>query len=133
MTQTYFRVQSGDRDPADLLDPGYQFSHTPTRDPHYTREGVSVMTNMDDLYEYFACPDSAGIQIREGAWVVVELEGDEVEDSSPVDAHFGEVLVRPTRIVSVQPLGDEFLAQVDAAELRIFGPDDPLFDDAMEA
>lgn len=128
MTQTYFRVQIAERDVNDLLDEGYQFSHAPSRAPHLTRTGVSVMTSMDDLAEYFACRDSDGLQIRNGAWVIVEVEGTETGDS-PVDAHFGEVLVRPTRIVAVTPLGDDFLAMVDAAELRIFGAQAPDFDD----
>ncbi|WP_341719915.1 hypothetical protein QQG74_09515 [Micromonospora sp. FIMYZ51] len=109
---TYFRVQTADRNPADLLDPGYQFSHAYNGNTTLTREGVSVCTTLEELAEYLESGLAGALTVRDGGWVIVELEADEIPDAHPVDAEY-EQLVRPTAIVSVTPVGDDFLALLD--------------------
>lgn len=128
MTKTYFRVQSGDRQASDLLDPGYQFSHAWNGVAAHSREGVSVCDSVEELALYLASHLGNGIPVDE-TWNIVELEGDRIEGAAVVDPEF-ESLVRPTRIVSVQPCGAEFMALIaeQDAFLASFtsGPD---FDD----
>ncbi|UWZ37469.1 hypothetical protein Drose_04090 [Dactylosporangium roseum] len=115
MAQTYFRVQSGDRDVNDLLDPGCQFSH-PWSGGGRSQVGVSVCDSIDDLALYLASHLGCGIPVREG-WVIVEVEADLIPGARPVDPEF-ETLVRPTAIVSVRPVDAEFLALI--AEMDAF-------------
>lgn len=110
---TYYRVQSADRDPADLLDPNNHISyHWNNLDiPQYTRRGVSVCETREDLASYLA---GSGIPIGDGDWVVVGVDGDESDDT-PYDAEYGEVLIHPTEIVSVEPLDDDWYEMIGAA------------------
>ena len=117
---TYFRVQSAGRDASDLLDEGYQFSHAYNGNTTLTREGVSVCASLEDLAEYLVSGLAGALDVRSGQWVIVEVEADEIADARPVDAEY-ELLVRPTRIVSVAPVGDDFLAKMDAAEAFLAG------------
>lgn len=115
MSETYYRVQTADRAPADLLDPGYQYSHA--WNGSHTREGVSVCDSVDDLALYLASAqgDAIGRAVRDGNWVIVELRADRIPGAAPVDPEL-ESLVRPTAILSVRPVDDGFLAMVDAAD-----------------
>lgn len=112
MTQTYYRVQTANRDVTELLDPDYQFSHTYNRNAALTQEGVSVCASLDDLAEYLESGLAGALDVRSGGWVIVELAADEIGDARPVDAEY-ELLVRPTAIVAVTPVGDDFLALLD--------------------
>jgi hypothetical protein len=115
---TYFRVQSADRNVADLLDPGYQFSHAWSGDSAHDRVGVSVCDDVEDLAMYLASHLGEGIEVHEGSWVLVELEADVIQGSRPIDPEF-EILVRPTEIVAITPVGDDFLAMVDEANTEL--------------
>lgn len=110
---TYFRVQTADRDPADLIDPDHgQVSFSWYGPESYDRPGVSVCESLDALAYYLA---NSGIPIGAGEWVVVELDGDKIEGAKPMDAEYGEILVYPTGIVSVRPLDDEIFDMIGAA------------------
>jgi len=113
-TQTWFRVQHADRDVCELLDSGYCFSHAWSGDPGDTREGVSVCATLAELAEYLASPISAAITVGEGNWMIVELAGDPIPGARPIDPEY-EHLVRPSAIVAVRPVDDEFLAMIAAA------------------
>lgn len=112
MTQTYFRVQSAERDVNELLDPGYQFSHAWSGGQ--SREGVSVCGDLEELALYLASAQGCGIPVTADGWVIVELEADPIPGARPIDPEF-ETLVRPTRIVGVTPVGDEFIAAIASA------------------
>lgn len=109
MTTTYYRVQSADRDVAALLDPTEQVSRAWHRDD-IDQVGVSVCESPEDLARYLVGAGE-GIPFGAGKWVVVELVGDLILGRSH-DEDFGERLVRPTAIVSVQPLAvlDDLIA-----------------------
>ncbi len=125
---TFFRIQTADRDVNELLDPGYQFSHAYNGAQRNTRPGVSVCASLEDLAEYLVSGLAGALQVRNGDWVIVEVEGSE-SGASPVDPEY-ELLVRPTRIVSVTPAGDDFYALMDAAEEMLAGyVDEPAFDE----
>jgi hypothetical protein len=117
MTATYFRVQSADRDPADLLDPEHQVSRAWHRDD-IDQDGVSVCESPEDLARYLVTAGE-GIPFGAGRWVVVELRGDLVLGRSHDEDH-GERLIRPTEIVSVQPL-DTLDDLISAAYDEIYG------------
>lgn len=117
MTQTYFRVQSGDRLATDLLDPAAQISlawgHDHLEDRRTDRVGVSVCASREELAQYLAT-FGAGIPYGMPGWVLVEVRGD-VSDDQPLDAEGGEFLVHPTEIVSVAAIDDEFFDLIGAA------------------
>jgi hypothetical protein len=73
-----------------------------------TRYGISVMANEDALIEYLATvgPDMDNC-------VLVEVEGD-YSDEDGHDAHLGELLILPTKVVSIRPVDDDFVARVFA-------------------
>ena len=128
MTTTYFRVQTDDRDVTDLLDPGYQFSHAYNGNTALTREGVSACDSLENLAEYLVSGLAGALQVRNGGWVIVEVEADEIPDANPVDPY--ELLVTPTRIVSSTPVDDDFFQMMDAAEEFLAGFDTtPEWDD----
>lgn len=104
MTQTWYRIQLAERNPDDLLDPGYHFSHPVNGTA--TRHGVSVCASLEDLALYLASAHGEGVLARTGDRVIIELEG-EPSDDTPLDPEF-EHLIIPTRIVSVAPAGAEF-------------------------
>lgn len=110
---TYYRIQTADRDPADLLAPENQVSYhwNEIDSPEYTRQGVSVCATLEDLARYLA---GSGIPYGAGEWVIVELAG-EVSDDTPYDAEYGEILIHPTEIVSVRPMDDEFFELIGKA------------------
>lgn len=105
---SWYRVQSADRDVLELLDPEYQWSHT----WGYGRSarGVSVCESVEDLLLYLATPYAAAIPVREG-WVLVELEGERVPNSRPVDPEF-ETLIFPTKVIGVTEVDDHFMATI---------------------
>lgn len=109
---SYFRVQSADRNPLDLLDTAEQISRAWHRDD-LDRVGVSVCDSRETLAAYLAGPGS-GIPYGAGEWVIVELLGDLAQDDG-LDAEYGELLVHPTRIVSVAPIDDGFFEMIAAA------------------
>lgn len=117
MTQTYFRVQSGDRDVSDLLDAEQQTSSAwgkwHLEDRSTDREGVSVCDSRESLATYLATY-GAGIPFGLPGWVLVELRG-EISDDQPLDAEGGEFLVHPTEIVSCAPIDDDFFAMISNA------------------
>lgn len=113
MTPTYFRIQTADRNPADLLDPANQISYhwNNIDSEEYTRNGVSVCDSRETLAAYLA---KSGIPYGDGDWVIVELDG-YYSDDEPYDAADGELLIHPTRIVSVNPMDDDFFELIAAA------------------
>lgn len=110
---TYYRIQTADRDTADLLDPANQVSYhwNNIESEDYTRVGVSVCESREALAAYLA---QSGIPYGDGEWVIVELDG-EVSDDDPYDAEYGEILVHPIEIVSVTEMDDEFFELIGAA------------------
>ena len=80
-----------------------------------TRYGISVMADEDDLIEYLAT-----VVPQMHNCVLVELEGD-YSDEDGHDAHLGEKLILPTKIVAVRPVTDEFVAAVFAKHDEIHG------------
>lgn len=113
ITQTYFRVQPGDRDARQLLDVEEQVSRAWGRaedDPRTTRTGVSVCDSRETLAQYLATVGQ-GIPYGLPGWVLVELCGDHSTDQ-PLDAEFGEYLIHPTEIVSVALIDDEFFDMI---------------------
>lgn len=117
MSETYFRVQSGDRDLADLLDPAEQISrawgHEHLEDCRTDRIGISVCASRDELARYLATY-GGGIPYGLPGWVLVELRG-EISDDQPLDAEGGELLIHPTEIVSAVPIDDELFELIGAA------------------
>jgi hypothetical protein len=111
---TWFRVQTADRDPDDLIDPrhgqvSYHWSNSDSEE--CDRPGVSVCPSVNDLAAYLA---QCGIPYGSGDWVIIELDGDLVEEVTPYDAEYGECLVWPTEIVEVWAMDDEFLDLIGA-------------------
>lgn len=106
---TYFRVQDGTADLAELLDPERVSGYWGRSD--LDRPGVSVCESIEDLAAYLAGPGQ-GIPFGLPGWVLVELEGDEIADADAVDAEHGEVLIRPTRVVSAQLIPDELYEEI---------------------
>lgn len=131
MSETYFRIQSADRDVTDLLDPGYQFSRTWNAGGR-TVEGISTCASLDDLAMYLAQGESgairAALDARPDQWVIVEVEADPIDGAAPVDPVF-EILVRPTRIVAVTPCGDDFMAAIAEADALMDSYDTHDWDD----
>ncbi|MFI2667565.1 hypothetical protein [Micromonospora carbonacea] len=111
MTATYFRIQTADRNPSELLNPEHQTSGNWHDIESLARIGVSVCDSRESLAAYLA---QSGIPYGSGEWVIVELRGD-LSDDDPCDAEYGELLIHPTEIVSVSPMGDEFLDLIGAA------------------
>jgi hypothetical protein len=66
-----------------------------------SQAGVSVCRSIESLVQYFRY---RAAYLGDDS-VLVELEGEPVEDDQDVDADEGALLVRPTRIVRVIPLG----------------------------
>lgn len=108
---TYFRIQTADRDVAELLNPELQVSGNWNNLESYTRTGVSVCESREDLATYLA---QSGIPFGSGEWVIVEVGG-HLSDDDPCDAEYGEILIHPTEIVSVSPMDDEFFELIGAA------------------
>lgn len=108
MTTSYYRVQTADRDVAGLLDPEQQTSESWHSDA--IADGVSVCESRATLAAYLA-GDGSGIPIGDGQWVIVELTGDLLGHG----ADDGELLVRPTGILSAAPLDDDFYDLIGAA------------------
>lgn len=107
-SQTYFRVQSGDRPAADLLTAGQvsmAWGRDHLEDRATDRSGVSVCRTREELAAYLATY-GAGIPYGQPGWVLVELCG-EISDDQPLDAEGGEVLVHPTEVVAVAEIDDE--------------------------
>jgi hypothetical protein len=102
--RTYYRVQPGNRPVETLLDSEAQISSAWHRDD-LNRSGISVCESREVLAGYLATVGE-GIPYGSGGWVLVGLEGAESDDT-PLDAEYGEILLRPTRIVSVTSLDDD--------------------------
>lgn len=101
---SYYRIQTADRDPQDLITTPVTCSWDNT---HTAQDGVSACGSVEELAEYLA---TTGIPFGEGEWVLVELDGDRNGQG-----HDGEDLIIPTEILSVQPLTDDFYDMVGAA------------------
>jgi hypothetical protein len=110
---TFFRVQTADRDVQDLIDPARgQMSYSWFGPESYDQPGVSVCASLRGLAEYLA---HSGVPYGVGDWVIVELEGEEIYGSTPMDAEYGEILVYPTEIISVRPMDEAFFAMIGEA------------------
>ena len=122
---TFFRVQTADRDTAELLDPTGQYSHTWSYGR--TNVGISVCDSIEDLALYLASAIGNGIPVQADTWALVELAGDVIPGSKPVDPEF-ESLIIPTAIISVRPVDSAFMAMIaESAEfLASFDPDPAL-------
>lgn len=104
-SQSYFRVQAGERDVLDLLDPEMQVSNAWHRTDR-ERPGISVCESRETLAQYLATVGS-GIPYGLPGWVLVELIGEPTYGDA-LDGEYGEVLVRPTEIVSAEPIPADF-------------------------
>jgi len=114
MTTSYYRIQSAGREVGDLLDASEQVSRTwsnSTNEGVYD-EGVSVVDSVESLATYLATAGQ-GIPIGDGQWVIVELAGEYLGWGRDKDA--GEMLIRPTAILSVTFADDGFYEMVGAA------------------
>jgi len=109
---SFYRIQTADRDVTALLETDQQFS-TKWGNMHESLPGVSVCESLEELAGYLAGAGS-GIPFGTGDWVIVELEGTRTRIQAH-DAEAGEVLIVPTRIVSVAPMGEEFFDMIGAA------------------
>lgn len=78
-----------------------------------TQDGVSVCRSLRGLIGYLS---QRSFYVAPSV-LLVALEGEEVDDDQDVDADAGAVLVRPTRIVRVEPLPQEILELADDGEL----------------
>jgi hypothetical protein len=112
MTQTYSRIQTAGRDANELLDPANWISRHWSEQDDMARPGVSVCASIEDLAHYLAV---CGIPYGIGEWSIVELRGDRRYDATPCDLHAGELLVNPTKIVAVTPMGDDMYELIGAA------------------
>ena len=115
MSTRYYRIQTADRDVADLLDPEQQWSYSWCDEEREPRHGVSVCDSIEALATYLA---QCGIPYGDGEWVVVEVEGTFSRDEDE-DAHLGALLVHPTAIVSVSPMGEGMFDLIGAAYDRL--------------
>lgn len=105
---TYFRIQSADRDVAELLDPehvSYSWDDEAVSDL-----GVSTCESIEALAAYVA---RTGIPCGLGEWVIVEVAGDNLGLGR--DGRYGEFLIAVDEIVSVRPLDDDFFELVGVA------------------
>lgn len=110
---TYFRTQTASRDVNDLIDADRaQVSFSWYGPDSYDRPGVSVCESLEALTRYLA---QSGLPIGDGEWVVVEVDGDEIDGSDPMDKDCGEILIYPTEIISVRPLDDDIFDMIGAA------------------
>ncbi len=136
---TYYRIQRTDRDAAELLDENTWLSlnwGSTSRECRgcadcqetesyrgevgqacggagevdMARYGVSVMDTLDELAAYAA---TAGMDLGSVPMSIVELDGYPSGDDAE-DAHLGECLVCPTRIVAVRDVDDDFITDVFA-------------------
>src|SRR4030095_3885339 len=113
MSETYYRIQTADRDARDLLNPTSQVSYhwNNIESAEYTRAGVSVCDSREALAAYLA---QSGIPYGSREWVIVERRGERGADT-PYDAECGELLVHPTEIVSVTEMDDDMYDLIGAA------------------
>src|SRR5690606_36045000 len=79
------------------------------------RHGVSVCSDEEALVDYLAY---TGADFTDT--VLVELEG-EYADEEGHDAELGEILIFPSRIVSVRPVDDEFIEAAPARREELGG------------
>lgn len=105
----YYRIQTIDRDAADLLIASEQVSRD-WADEESTQDGVSVCESLEDLAIYLAGP-GAGIPYGGGDWAIVEIEGAYLGRGQDN----GEHLVRPTAIVSIREMDDALYDMIGAA------------------
>lgn len=112
-TETYFRIQTADRDVNELLDPTEQQTRA-WQNEDLVQDGVSVCEDLDALAHYLGAGPGQGIPFGSGEWVIVELAGERMFERGH-DAEYGEILVRPEEIVSVSPMSDEFFEMIGAA------------------
>lgn len=104
----FFRIQQPEHPVEWLLDPERQCSTS--WGVETVRAGVSVCAGLDGLASYLA---RVGIPVSDGCRIV-ELDGYEADEDDE-DAALGALLIIPTRIVSDQPVGDEFYQMISDA------------------
>lgn len=109
METTYYRIQEAHRDPADLLDAATRNGDTGWSG--HDQGGLSVCESLEDLAGYLA---QSALPYGDGDWVIVELTGNRLWIEAS-DAAIGEVLIDPTAVVSVVPMGDDFFDMIGAA------------------
>lgn len=90
------------------------------------RYGVSVCRDEEALIDYLA---HTGADFTDT--VLVELEG-EYSDEDGHDAELGEILILPSRIVSVRPVTGEFIEAVAARRDELDGELGDVEDDEEE-
>lgn len=77
-----------------------------THEVEDVRYGISCCRSVDDLVDYLA---QTGADLDD--CVLVEMAGN-ISDDDDHDAELGAVLLLPTRICSVTPVGEELLDQI---------------------
>lgn len=93
---TYVRIQDRKFGTQDLFREG-RISDSMMHYEWAERVGVSVCDDLEALMDYYVqCP----IEIGDDP-VIIALEGD-IADDQPVDAEYGERLIFPTKIVSIE-------------------------------
>ena len=102
---SYFRIQS--YDPQALLAPENWISLPYSGVEEDVRSGVSVCRSLEDLVKYFA---GSGVPLGD---LLVEVDG-YASDDTALDADQGEMLIFPTKIISVTPIDDsDFFTMMD--------------------
>lgn len=120
MSSKWYRIQEAGYAAEDLLDEDNQISRPwGGNEERDSREGISVCGSREELAEYLV---QAAIPFGAGDWILVELEG-RMSSEQAVDAELGEYLVYPERIISVEPIEQSFMDDIDAACDRIYGAD----------
>ena len=106
---SYYRIQTSAYPVEMILDPEHQTSENYSN-PEDIRAGKSVCASVEDLAEYL---DQTGIPFDD-SYLLVEVDG-YASDDEDADAHMGAMLIHPTRIVSAEPLSDEFFEMIGEA------------------
>jgi len=116
---TYWRINDGPMTEADLRRDHESRPWVWDDDEEPTRPGLSVCASLEELARYFAIGDAPGIPGRGanlwGSWLV-QLEGEVVGEGFD-----GEPLIRPTRIISQEPVEDRFLGLVQQQAEEYYG------------
>lgn len=109
---TAYRIQSADRDLADLLDPEQQQTFPMDEDDEQVRHGVSGCETLADLAAYIAC-----YPVEAPCPVLVRITGP-LSDDTPCYEADGEVLLLPTSAEIISDDSDFFDLVSDLVDLR---------------
>lgn len=100
MASTYVRIQDRKYGTDELFTEG-RLSNDMLAREHNARLGVSVCSDLDALMDYYV---QFPVEIGDDP-VIITLEGEPSGDT-PLDGEFGEYLIIPTRVVSIESAED---------------------------